>query len=275
MSARVAALFVAGLISLACSSSGLKGGGSTAGAGGAVKGGQADSFIGSGTTGGMGGTIRTGGAGAARTGGAGSGAGGTSNAGGVGGSGTAGASGSAGGTGGCSRGDCHMPACAGEFEPNPDPCGCAVICVLNPDAGVAKDTGGPDYPTYCELIDCPIERPCSIGYARSTDPCGCPICVFPDAGVASDAGGPDSLPICPIGCPVMTCPRQCIPLSTVDSGTATDVGKPDTPVICNVMCPMMACTYGYLPNPTPCGCSSCAPPPDRLAGLVGAVHASR
>jgi hypothetical protein len=39
MSARVSALFVAGLISLACSSSGLKGGGSRAGAGGAVKGG--------------------------------------------------------------------------------------------------------------------------------------------------------------------------------------------------------------------------------------------
>src|SRR5208337_654078 len=99
-------LVLAGLVGLACGSSGLKARGSSAGAGGVVKGGQAASTIESGTTGGTGGTIGTGGAGGA---------------------GIAGASGNTGGTGGCSRIDCHMPACAGEFQPNPDPCGCAVI----------------------------------------------------------------------------------------------------------------------------------------------------
>jgi hypothetical protein len=61
----VAAAFMAGLISLACSSSGLKGAGSSAGAGGAVKGGQAGSTISNGTTGATGGTISSGGAGGA------------------------------------------------------------------------------------------------------------------------------------------------------------------------------------------------------------------
>ena len=57
MSARVAALFVAGLISLACSSSGLKDRGSSAGAGSVANGGQA----GSGAVGGAGGTVGAGG----------------------------------------------------------------------------------------------------------------------------------------------------------------------------------------------------------------------
>jgi hypothetical protein len=300
-------LVLAGLVGLACSSSGLKARGSSAGAGGVVKGGQAGSTIDSGTTGGTGGTIGTGGAGGA---------------------GIAGASGNTGGTGGCSRIDCHMPACAGEFQPNPDPCGCAVICVATPDAGIAKDAGGPDYPSYCELVDCPIEGPpCSIGYALSTDSCGCLICAPvdggttvdggkpdgpppcriacpmldcvggylpnpdpctcpvcappPDASVAKDAGGPDTPPTCPpVMCSALTCP-VCPPISRVDSGAATDGGKPDTPVICNVMCPTMACTYGYLPNPEPCGCPICAPHPDagitcadakaRVAGLCPAI----
>jgi hypothetical protein len=292
----VAALFVAGLISLACSSSGLKARGSSASGGG---GGQAGSTIGSGTTGGTGGTIGTGGAWGVSSGGAGE----------FGGAGAAGASGNTGGTDGCSRIDCHMPACAGEFQPNPDPCGCAVICVLTPDAGVAKDAGGPDFPAYCELVDCPIERPCSSGYARSTDPCGCPICApvdggtvvdggkpdgpppcriacpmlvdcvggyLPnpdpctcpicapnsDAGVANDAGGPDTPPTCPpVVCSALTCP-VCPPISRVDSGTATDGGKTDTPLVCNVLCPVLACVGGYLPNPEPCGCPICATNPD-------------
>jgi hypothetical protein len=187
---------MAGLISLACSSSGLKSRGSTAAGGG---GGQADSTIGSGTTGGTVGTIATGGSGGASTGGAGSGAAGTIGAGGFGGAGAAGASGNTGGTGGCSHIDCHMPACAGEFQPNPDPCGCAVICVPNPDAGIAKDAGSPDFPAYCYLIDCGIERPCSSGYAPSTDPCGCPICA------PADGGKPDGPPPCRIACPLLDC----------------------------------------------------------------------
>jgi len=41
-----------------------------------------------------------------------------------------------------------MPACAGEFQPNPDdPCGCP-ICVPKPDAGLRKtlEPGQPDLP---------------------------------------------------------------------------------------------------------------------------------
>jgi hypothetical protein len=56
----VAALFMAGLISLACSSSGLKARGGGAGAGSVANGGQA----GSGTVGDAGGTVGAGGVGA-------------------------------------------------------------------------------------------------------------------------------------------------------------------------------------------------------------------
>ncbi len=97
--------------------SGLKGGGSTAGAGAAVKGGQAGSTIGSGTTGGTGGMVGAGGGMM---------------------------SGTLGGTVSCLPAQCSIPmhACAGEVQPNPnDPCGCP-ICVLNPaDAGATKDAG--------------------------------------------------------------------------------------------------------------------------------------
>jgi hypothetical protein len=58
MSTTVTALFVAGMVGLACSSSGLK---SRAGDAGAASGGQAGSTISSGTTGGTGGTIGPGG----------------------------------------------------------------------------------------------------------------------------------------------------------------------------------------------------------------------
>jgi hypothetical protein len=68
------------------------------------------------------------------------------------------------------------------------------------------------------------------------DPCGCPICVLnmPDAGVTKDARVPDSGPLCgPIACP------------------------------------MLACVNGYLPNPEPCGCPTCAPPDAGVAKDAG------
>ena len=75
MSPAVAALIVAGLVSLACSDqSGLRSGGSTAGAGGVATGGR----TGVGLAGGAGGTLGPGGAGGASTGGAGSGTAGAS-----------------------------------------------------------------------------------------------------------------------------------------------------------------------------------------------------
>jgi hypothetical protein len=159
MSARVSALFVAGLIGLACSSSGLKARGSSADAGSVANGGQA----GSGAVGGAGGTV-----------------------------GGVGAGGAGGGTGGtCLSNFCIMPFCAGEFQPNPDPCGCD-ICVPSPDAGVTKD-GGPD---VCLAISCAATI-CPEGYQLEPQRCGCPICVpMSDAGIAKDGGGPD-LPACP------------------------------------------------------------------------------
>lgn len=75
MSPGVAALFVAGLVSVACSDqSGLRSGGSTAAAGGVANGGQ----TGGGLAGGAGGTMGPGGSGGASTGGVGSGTAGAS-----------------------------------------------------------------------------------------------------------------------------------------------------------------------------------------------------
>ena len=168
--------------------------------------------------------------GASGTAGAGGGAGSsgaTGGSGGVGGVGSGGTSGGTGGTGSCRPPLCLLPACAGELQPNPNnPCGCP-ICVPNPDAGTAKDAGSPDSPI------CPGPAP----------PCVAP---------------PKT---CPAGSQLVSPQCGCTGCMPVDGGTS-DAGKPDTPVICNVMCPMIACTYGYLPPPEPCGCSSCAPAPD-------------
>ena len=148
------------------------------------------------------------------------------------GGGSGGTSGGTGGTGSCLPALCSIPmhACAGEVQQNPDdPCGCP-ICVPNSDAGVAKDAGSPDGPICLGLPPCALPpKTCPAGSHLYSAPCGCTGCVL------------------------------------VDGGTS-DAGKPDAPVICNVMCPMIACTYGYLPNPEPCGCPKCAPPPD--AGVV-------
>ena len=135
MSTVVAALFVAALMGLACSSSGLK---SRAGDAGAASGGQAGSAISSGTSGGSGGTIGPGGAGAASIGGT----AGMIGPGGPGGAGTGGPSGSTGGTDACIPITCPMPACTYGALPNPDPCGCSFICVPTPDAGMTNDSGG-------------------------------------------------------------------------------------------------------------------------------------
>jgi hypothetical protein len=102
----VAAILLAGLVGMACSSSGLK---RSAGDAGAASGGQAGSTISSGTTSGTGGPIGSGGAGGASIGGT----GGTIGAGGSNGSGgTAGSSGT-GGTGG------QGPMCLAYFMCNP------------------------------------------------------------------------------------------------------------------------------------------------------------
>ena len=149
MSKVVAALFVAGLLGLACSNSGLKG---SAHDGGAGRGGQAGSTISSGTTGGSGGTIDTGGAGGASIAATGGTGGSTAT--------------SQGGTGGSttSRGapDASTPACL-------------VFPTCN--TGDQQVTSGPglDYSG-----DCPPERECySLPAFDGPANCGSVLCVLP------------------------------------------------------------------------------------------------
>jgi hypothetical protein len=149
ISKTVAALFVSGLMGLACSSSGLK---TIARDAGAASGGQAGSTIIGGTTGGSSGTIGPGGAVGDSMGGT----GGTIGAGGSNGTaGTAGSSGT-GGTGG------QGPMCPSYSMCNPS------------DQQVTTD--------------CPAERECYTPYGISDLPYNCPsvLCVLPEGIHCSD-----------------------------------------------------------------------------------------
>ncbi len=224
MSTGVAALFIAGLVGLACSDqTGLNPSGSGAGSG--EKGGQAGSAVGGRTAGGSGGTIGTGGV----------------------------VAGGPSGTGGCPLLYCPAIACPGGNQPTPQPCGCP-ICGPNPagaaggGAGGAIGTGGTT-PTGgttgtggCPLIACPAIA-CLGDYQPNPDPCGCPICAT-DGGTATDGGKKDAASICPpINCPMLDCvggthpnPDPCgCPLCgpTPDAGVAKDAGPPTA-------CPMLA-----------------------------------
>jgi cysteine-rich repeat protein len=153
MSTAVSAFIVAGLLGLACSSSGLK---SRAGDAGTASGGQAGNTISSGTTGGLGGTIGPGGAGGASMGGT----GGTIGSGGSNGSGgTTGSSGT-GGTGG------QGP-----------------ICALYPMCNPGDQQVG---------MDCPPERECySLSVSCGSGQYNTITCAYgADAGV--DAAAPDT-----------------------------------------------------------------------------------
>jgi hypothetical protein len=219
MSMGVAALFVAGLMGLACSDqSGLN----APGWGNGNKGGQAVGAVGSGTTGAAGGTLGTGGVTVGAS-------GGTPTTGGA--TGTGGT----GGTSGCPLVACpFLPICPGGYVSNPDPCGCA-ICAT--DGGTVTDAGKKDAPRICPLINCPMLA-CVGEYQPNPDPCGCPICgPTPDAGVAKDAGRADAPPIClPVACPAIACvggmhpnPDPCgCPLCgpAPDAGVAKDATPP-------------------------------------------------
>ena len=251
MSMGVAALFVVGLLGLACSDqSGLN----APGGGNGDKGGQSVGAVGSGTTGTTGGTTGVGGVtvgasgGTPTTGGA-TGAGGT------------------GGTSGCPFVACPAIGCLYGYLPNPEPCVCPT-CAPPPDAGVAKDADGQDG-RVCLALPCfmPI---CPGGLLSNPDPCGCPICA-PDGGTPTDAGKKDAPKICPlINCPMLACvggylpnPDPCgCPICgpTPDAGVAKDAGRTDAPPIClPVACPAIACVGGMRPNPDPCGCPLCGP----------------
>jgi hypothetical protein len=142
--------------------------------------------------------------------------------------------------------------------------------------GFGGTNGGTGGAVSCPPALCSIPMHACAGEVQPNpnDPCGCPICVpNPDAGIAEDAGGPDTPPTCPpVMCSALTCP-VCPPISRVDSGTATDGGKPDGPPPCRIACPMLDCVGGYLPNPDPCTCPVCAPPPD--AGITCADARAR
>ena len=226
MSTSPAALFVVGLMGLACGNqSSLNPGGGTGGAGGTTKGGQ----IGGGAGGGSGGTI----------GASGGAAGATVGAGGIGTVGSGGAGGSWIGSDGCYQGKCVLlvPACPGVFQVNPDsPCGC-LMCVPTPDAGQAGGgvagssgaSGGATGATVgtggtatagsggagassigsdgCYQGKCALLLPACQGEFRVNpdSPCGCLMCVpTPDAGTATDARG-DAPPASCTGLDECTC----------------------------------------------------------------------
>jgi len=157
MSACVLSLFTASLISLACSSSGLKARGSSAGAGSVANGGQA----GSGAVGGAGGTVGAGGVGAG---------------------------GAVGGTGGtCLPSSCVVPFCAGELQPNTDPCGCPICSPV--DAGIAEDSRQDSL--VCLHPPCPQPpQTCPAGSQLVSPPCDCDYCAPVDGGTAVDAAPP-------------------------------------------------------------------------------------
>ena len=200
ISTSAAVVFVAGLLGLACSDrSGLNSGRGTGGAGGGAKGGQ--------TGGSSGGTIATGGVSAGSGGAIASGgvqvySGGAIASGGVRAGGTGGDGAGTVGTSGCPQPPHSCPnRCPGGWPwtttPSPDPCDCPIqICGPPPDAGVAKDSSGPDTPPGCPPIACPALA-CPGGYLPNPDPCTCPVCApTSDAAVAKDVGGETSPASC-------------------------------------------------------------------------------
>jgi hypothetical protein len=227
MSKGVATLLFASLVGLACNShtSLNPGGGTTAGGatnGGQVSGGVVGSTGGSIVSGGM-----AGGSGGTIAAGGSSVSGGTIGAAGASGTGGTIAAGGSGGSGSCTPHLCIAPPCAGRFVPSSDPCACPV-CDPVPDAGTIKDAPSSDDGLVCPgpIPPCiPPPQTCPAGTQLSSPPCGCTSC-FP-----------------------------------VDGGTG-DSRQPDGRVICDIVCPDIFCMYGELPNPKPCSCPVCAPPPD-------------
>jgi hypothetical protein len=249
MSTGVVALFMAGLVGVACGGQpGLTSDEGSGGNAGGAQGGQAGSTVDGGTAGGLGGTTGAGGVGAGETGGAGGGTGGTS---------------------GCPPIACPAFGCVGVTHLDPDPCGCPV-CGPAPDAGPAKDAGGQDT-RICLALPCAPPL-CPGGYVTDPDPCGCPVCAT-DGGTVTDGGKKDAAPICPpINCPMLACtggyvaspdPCGCPTCAPPDAGVAKDAGRADTKPVClPVACPAIACVGGTHPNPDPCGCPLCGPAPD-------------
>jgi hypothetical protein len=247
MSRSVAALFVAGLLGLACGDrSGLSSGGGRGGSPGGANGGQP----GGGTAGGgSGGAVGSGGLLADGTGGSQAGSGGIS------------------GTGGCIPPPCALLTCPYGYVPSTSPCGCGQ-CAPPPSAGggaqglggAVSSGGAPGLGGAvgfggtggCSTVACPMLA-CVSGYQPSADPCGCPTCAPSDAGVAKDAGGAPSCatvvcPSIPTSCKkIVQDPSACCP-------TCTDTG-------CSP-CPDLSCTSGmHVETAVGACCPTCVPDP--------------
>ncbi len=262
MPTAVAALFVAGLFGLACSSSGLK---SRAGDAGAASGRQAGSTITSGTTGGSGGAIGPGGSAGASVGGTGGSLIGPGGAGGVSTGGTGGAASVAGaggtiGSGGISGADAGGRTSASDAgRPNGDsgtgsqghatdsPLSqggmCGAIPGCNPGDQQVGFTSGSEYADLSG--DCPAERECySLG-----DNCGSILCVVPE-GVHCDD------------------PLSCNPGDTPTASNDPCVGRP-SPCYQNKLCAQsIMCRYGADAGVDASG----KPEPDSSSQRVGAPH---
>ena len=223
------AFLLAGSLGLACGGTGLQSGSGGSGAlGGAV--GSGGSVWGSGgaITGGAGGSL--GGGGQQNLGGSAAGgvigSGGSVSSGGAAGSNAGGSV--AGGRGGSRAGG--SVSAGGRGGAN---AGGAVAGGRGGTNAGGSATGGTSGAggTICPPIACPTIG-CLYGELPNPDPCGCPICASPDAGV-KDTGIPPA-----------------------------DVSQPETIICPPIACPAIRCAYGLVPSPDPCGCSTCAPPPD-------------
>ena len=151
------------------------GGGPSTGTGGtaAVGGGAAGIDAGvAGANGGSGGTSAQAGSGGGSSGAsAAGGSGGTIRTGGIGAGGTGGTGGGTGGTSACTPIACPAIACAGQTQPNPDPCGCP-ICAPTLDGGAPQDTGGSGDRASTDANS--AETPATCSAPKSTGGIVCP-----------------------------------------------------------------------------------------------------
>ena len=224
MSKSMVALFVAGLVGLACGDrTGLNLGPGNGGDPGGANGGQ----IGAGTGGGLGGFVGSGGFLAGGTGGRKAGSGGIS------------------GTGGCLALPCPLLNCRYGYLPSTSPCGCEE-CAPPPNAGggalgsgaavslggapglggavgftpkdaspdVAKDAGGAP---SCDKVSCPSIPATCKRIVQDPNAC-CPTCTDTGCGICPDLG-------CPSGSHLETAVGDCCPTCVPDPPSACTQGQ--------------------------------------------------
>ena len=88
---------------------------------------------------------------------------------------------------------CPMIDCTYGYLPNPDPCGCPICAPV--DAGIAKD--GSQDSLVCLHPPCPQSpQTCPAGSQLVSPPCGCASCVPVDGGTALDGTTTNTGPSC-------------------------------------------------------------------------------